>query len=249
LFRSGQDKASEWIGDQESANRLTTYVRDKFEANIFSRKEAQALIKSVLAHLKGALTANRNRLHALLTAEWNHRGVDWPDFDVSAVIAEFQQKQPETLEQMGKDSLTHGVLSFLGGYVAESAATRIVFMLASRAVVPAASSALAGSTAMTAGAAAGGSGGSLAGPWGTVICGAAGIVCGMIVDYWTSRHFEKKLIQETRGMVVKMKLKLIHGTRKKAGLKKAMQEAVEHINDMEATAIEKHLGSMVSAKD
>jgi hypothetical protein len=77
----------------------------------------------------------------------------------------------------------------------------------------------------------------LGGPVGTAIGVAAGLVVGVIADWWMTDQLEKKLTTECNQMVTDVKSQILVGTSQAPGLKHAFVESLRILSAGEADAI------------
>jgi hypothetical protein len=242
IGRKSRDLWDKWWGDVKNERRVYEYVSAKFEKHLFSDAKLRSLVEGSLTQFKDDLRASQNTLHADIKTAWNASPLASKEFDMQEVVARVQAEISDVSTQMATDSVTVGVLAFVGGFALEEATRALVRVIVARvgaylATSAATTTATSGGATGTA-AAAGGAGGSTVGPWGTVIGVAAGIVVGMVADWWMSNQFEKKLTGECTAMIEQVKAQLLMGSDDAQGMKDAFIESIRIFQKAEEQAIQ-----------
>jgi hypothetical protein len=125
-------------------------------------------------------------------------------------------------------------------YLVNSILVRVATSLATSAVTTTAAS--GGATG--AGAVAGGTGGVALGPGGTVIGIAAGIVAGVVTDWWLTRKFEQKLTRECEQLLSQIQDQIWFGNQDAPGLKQAFMHAITALQETKELALRRSLTEM-----
>lgn len=242
IRRGSRDMWDKWWGDDENERRVYEYVSAKFEKHLFSDTKLKNIAEASLTQFRDDLTASKNRLHADIKTAWNVGPLASEPFDIQGIVARVKAEVSDVSTQIATDSVTVGVLAFVGGFALEEATTSLVRVIVARVAACLATSAVT-TTATSGGAtgtaaAAGGAGGSTIGPWGTVIGVAAGIVVGMVADWWMSNQLEKKLTSECEDMIEQVKAQLLVGSDDAQGMKDAFIESIRIFQAAEQEAIQ-----------
>jgi hypothetical protein len=241
IGRGSQDLWETWWGAPSNATRVHDYVSEKFERHLFSDVKLIQMVETSLNQFRDDLKASQNLLHAEVESAWDSRAYASQQLDLKHIVAQVNARVHEVSSTFATNSVTVGVLAFVGGFALEETTEALVKVIVARvatylATSAATSSATSGGATGT-GAAVGGAGGFTIGPWGTVIGVAVGIVVGMIADWWMTNQFEKKLTAECEDMLDKVKAQILTGTNETPGVKQAFIESITVLNHAEEHAV------------
>jgi len=234
-----------WGNDPVNATHLQEYMSGKFEEHLFSDQDLKLLIQETLEQFRDDLKANQNRLHADVTSAWKLQPYAQGDLHLEQVVAEVDQNIKSLSHKMGTDSLTNGVLAFVGDFVLGGTAggvanAIIVYVSANLVSSTAFTSAVSGGVIMKL-SVAGGAGGSTLGPVGTVVGAAAGIIVGGIADWWMTKNLEEELTNECNSLLSQVKAQLLMGTKDAPGLQQAFLESISILEEAEESALRKSI--------
>ena len=248
IGRGAQDLWEKWWGDQAKAIRVRDNVSAKFAKHLFSDKDLAALVEATLKQFRDDLQASQNRLHANINSAWKSKTYAQGDLDFKRIVAQVDQNVTVVSHKMVTDSVTIGILAFVGGFALEEAtealAKSIIARVATYLATSAATTAAASGGATGTSAAAGGAGGAALGPVGTVIGVAAGIVVGLVTDWWMTKKFAQKLTGECEQLLSQVRDQILVGSTESPGLKQAFIDAIATLQQAEASALRAGLTEM-----
>jgi hypothetical protein len=248
LGRSSQDLWERWWGDQPNATRAREYVSAKFAKALFSDQDLAVLMEGTLRQFRDDLQASQNRLYADIRAAWE--SPPFPDGALAFehIVAQVDRHVETIAQQMAADSVMLGVLAEVGGNTFANVATNLVQSIlvrvaASLATSAATASAASGGATGT-GAAAGGASGFVLGPGGTVIGIAAGIVVGVVTDWWLTKKFEQRLRAECEQLLSQVQGQIWIGNPDSLGLKQVLMDAINTLQEAKELALRTSLAEM-----
>ena len=242
IRRLGNDLGEKWWGDPTKATEVHRYVSRKFEKHLFSDAKLNALVTVSLNQFRDDLSASQNKLHADIKAAWDKSIHAHYELNIQKIIQKVNASVQTTASTMATDSVTVGVVSFIGGCALEEATEALVKVVIARvaayiATSAATTTATSGGATATTTTAGGGGGTAVGGPVGAIIGVAAGLVVGLIADWWMTNQLEKKLTDECNQMITDVKNQILMGTKQDPGLKHAFIESIQLLMSGEENSI------------
>ena len=255
IKRMTADQWTKLWGNPGEAHRVTDYVGTKFEDQVVSEQKLRDVLRSALDRLQNDLQANHNRLVAGVKA-----AVSLPDcplppmahgWDQTFKAAEERAVQLAVFE--GRDSVTTGIASFVGGSILAMAAEKVLAPVVIEAVMTVVGTELAASTAVATASAGGttaalgtggGAVGTTVGPVGTVIGVGIGFAVGAVVDFFMTKYFKTKLLNSCNAYLDNVEGQIIKGQANHPGLDHLLHTAVDAQDTALHTALLKQLEAL-----
>jgi hypothetical protein len=248
IGRGSQDLWEKWWGDPSNATRVREYVSAKFEKSLFSDRDLAVLLTDTLQQIRDDLQASQNQLYAGIRSAWKSQSLTQGELDLKHMVAQVDKHVEIVSQKMATDSVMLGVFAEIGGNAFANAATYLVksilVRVATSLVTSAATTSAASGGATATGAAAGGAGGSVLGPGGTVIGIAAGIVVGVVTDWWLTQKFEQRLTNECELLLSQIQDQIWIGNQDSPGLQKVLMEAIATLQKAKELALRASLTEM-----
>jgi hypothetical protein len=248
IGRSSQDLWRWWWGDQSNATQVREYVSAKFEKSLFSDQDLAALIEATLQQFRDDLQASQNRLYADISSAWKSQSYTQGNLHLKPIVAQVDKHVRTVTQKMAADSVMIGILAEIGGNAFADVTTQLVksilVRIATSLATSAAMTSAASGGATGSGAAAGGAGGSLLGPGGTVIGIAAGIVVGVVTDWWLTRKFEQRLTGECEQLLSQIQDQIWIGNQDSPGLEPVFMDSIATLQKAKELALRASLAEM-----
>ncbi|MEO1618814.1 MAG: hypothetical protein AAFV88_23385 [Planctomycetota bacterium] len=200
----------DWWKEDE---RVQRYVQDKFAKHLFTEEQLADDLSRVMLDLHHDIQANQNQM--LVRVQVAMTSADLPDVTLAAAdefFAPISKQLTRYSADQGMASVENMLGAFVLGEAGAFAARSIIAGLLSRFAPSAALSVAAGTSATVGASATGAGGGSLAGPVGTVVGFGAGLVVGLVIDWWMTERFEAKLRQKMHVYLDDLGSALLHGS-------------------------------------
>lgn len=248
IGRSSQDLWARWWGDPSNATRVREYVSAKFSKALFSDQDLAVMMEDTLGQFRDDLQASQNRLYADIRSAWE--SPPFPDgaLTLEHIVAQVDKHVETTSQQMAADSVMLGVLAEVGGNTFANVATNLVqsilVRVATSLATSAATTSVASGGATATGAAAGGASGFVLGPGGTVIGIAAGIVVGVVTDWWLTKRFEQRLTAECEQLLSQIQGQIWIGNQDSPGLQQVFMDSIATLQEAKELALRTSLSEM-----
>ena len=227
---------------QTHAERVETYVEDKFVRHVFSEGKLRHAMEKTLAQFKADLNANHNEFQSrvMLTLRDSRVPLDVPPNELDAFLDQVDEQARDIVMRSSSNNVVSGLVALTSGIVTEEAVRIVAQQVLGRILTATAATGATNLTvsggAMAAGAGGGGAGGSAVGPVGTLVGIGVGVAVGAAVDWWMTEQFRKELTTDCKQFLASVESRITDGgvpgeieglvTNKNTGLRDMLAEAV-----------------------
>jgi hypothetical protein len=205
-------------------------------------------METTLRQFRDDLQASQNRLYADIRSAWESQPFTDKASALEHMVAQVDKHVETISQQMATDSVMLGILAEVGGNTFANVATHLVQSILVRVAASLASSAATTSAASGGatgtGVVAGGASGFVLGPGGTVIGIAAGIIVGVVTDWWLTKKSEQRLRAECEQLLSQIQGQIWIGNPDSLGLQQVLMDSVVTLQEAKELALRTSLSEM-----
>lgn len=211
---------SDWWNESDD---IGVYIGEKFEKHMFSEKRLERDIDNALQAFKKDIEANRNEMLIQIRATVEASDLPHiPKLDSAGYAKDLKQRLKEFAAESGKDSVKNMLIVEIASGVLGVATKTLITSISIRLAASVTGAAAGAGGATAGGTAAGGTGGSVAGPPGAFAGAAVGFLLGIIIDWYMTDQFQKKLSHQLDKMITDASQTVVSGTKSTAGLREML---------------------------